>query len=287
VTPAARVADVDVDAILLVVTAACARLRWWYEQAVLPAARAKADASPVTAADEDAHRILVSGLTPLLAGPVISEEGVTGEAQACAQIAAAPLCAVVDPMDGTRDFLARTGQFVVLVALLEHGVPAFGCIGVPLARQLYWARTGAGAWRRAITDGGPSADVRLAPALRLAGPPRVLVSRQHHDGEAAAVTLAFPGAAVESVGSALKYARLAEGAADLTVRRTPTMTWDTAAAQCLLAEVGGCMVDADGQPLRYGRALVNPGFVAASPAFAASSQGLETARSLIAKGGQR
>ena len=220
----------------------------------------KADNSPVTAADLAAHAILADGLVDLLSGvPVVSEEGGPVD-ELLARVRAARRFWLVDPLDGTRDFLAHSGEFAVSVALVEDGRPSVGLVHAPASGDSFVAVLGHGAYR--LDEMGVVTQVhsrRLAAAAWLC-----LVSRQHQAGEADRVRRTWPLCAIQPLGSALKYARIAEGAADLTLRFTPTSLWDTAAADCLLTEAGGILAGFDGAPLSYaGESLTNPPFFAA------------------------
>jgi len=224
--------------------------------------RYKEDASPVTEADIRAQAILREGLADLTPGvPLLAEEGEAtpyGERKTWARW----WC--VDPLDGTRDFVARSGEFSVNVGLVEDGRPVLGLIHAPVDDVSYVGAPGRGAWRR---DGeGPWRPVRVAApeGRRL----RVFVSRQH----AGPRTLAWlEGLAntwdVEVLrrGSAMKICLVADGSAHLYPRLGPTSEWDTAAAEAILVGAGGALRRAgDGKPLAYNkRDLRNPAFYAA------------------------
>lgn len=221
----------------------------------------KTDASPVTEADLAAHRLIVAGLTRLSADvPVISEESFEGnEARAGALVSGRGGYWLVDPLDGTKEFLTQSGEFTVNIALMEHGRPVAGWVYLPPKGLLYKAISGSGAFK--VERGGTPVSITTRRFDVKA--PVVLVSRSHGRGEAAELAERMPKAVVKAVGSSYKYGLIAEGAADLSVRRTPTKLWDTAAADAVLTEAGGRILGWDGQPLDYARPdLTNPPFLA-------------------------
>lgn len=220
------------------------------------AVQGKADASPVTEADERAERCIVAALgqlTPKV--PIVAEEAAArGETtQPGARFW------LVDPLDGTREFVSRNGEFTVNVALIEAGEPVLGVVFEPVANRLYAGVVGQGAWlqdaagRRAIRSRQPSpAGVVLA------------CSRSHGDAAALANWLgARPVLQRLAVGSSLKFGLLAAGQADIYPRLGRTMEWDTAAGHAVLLAAGGQVLDLQGAPLRYGKpGFENPHFVA-------------------------
>jgi 3'(2'), 5'-bisphosphate nucleotidase len=223
----------------------------------------KADTSPVTAADLAAHHVIVGGLraaTPDI--PIISEEGV-GESEtltaARALVRSGKPYWLVDPLDGTRDFIARSGEFTVNIAYVVGGRPRLGCVFAPVRDELYVGVEHGAAY--VVEAGDRRRDLRTHAVV--AGNVRMLVSRQHQADEAQALRAAFPAGQITPAGSSLKYCLIARGDADLAARRTPTMLWDTAAAEAVLVAAGGHMRTLAGAELRYdGDALENPPFVA-------------------------
>jgi len=219
--------------------------------------RGKADASPVTQADERAEAFIVPALEALSPGvPVVAEEAVArGHTPQVGR-----RFWLVDPLDGTREFARRNGEFTVNVALIEDGVPVLGVVLAPALGQLFAGATGLGAF---VDDTG----VRRAIACRT--PPAegltVLASRSHGDAKALAAFLA--GRKVASLanrGSSLKLCHIAAGEADLYPRLGRTMEWDIAAGHAVLLAAGGQVRCLDGKALRYGKpGLENPHFVAA------------------------
>ncbi len=220
----------------------------------------KADGSPVTEADRQADAIIIealSRLTPHI--PVISEESVASHT-------ANPPASVywlVDPLDGTREFIVRNGEFTINIALIDQGVPVLGVVYAPALGHLYAGDIATGAWQQ---DNGTRRPItcRLAPAEGLT----VLVSRSHSDEARLQLFLAtylanYPVAHCIPVGSSLKLCMIAAGQADLYPRLGRTMEWDIAAGHAVLAAAGGQVLTLDGLPLTYGKpTLDNPDFVA-------------------------
>lgn len=218
----------------------------------------KADHSPVTSADMAAHLEILHGLralTPTI--PVISEEDLPTDAARIVQTA--KYCWLVDPLDGTRDFLSRSGDFTVNIALMEDAKPVMGCVYAPVTDDMYLAERGQGATREK-----GKAKIQLARTRHMNPEAFVaLVSNLHLTDENERLARIFPKAKVRRMGSSLKYVTIAAGEADVAVRLTPTSLWDTAAAQCVLEEAGGAMVTIQGQPLEYTHGgLENPSFMA-------------------------
>jgi 3'(2'), 5'-bisphosphate nucleotidase len=218
----------------------------------------KADASPLTAADLRSHRLIVSALAALTPGvPVLSEEAARPP---YAERACWARYWLVDPLDGTREFLSRNGEFTVNIALIEAHAPVLGVVHVPVSDTTYRGFPGEGAWRQ-VGD-APARPVRVA--ARAADPVRVVGSRSHR-GDSLEGFLARLGAhALREAGSSLKLCMIAEGAADVYPRLGPTSEWDTAAAHAVVVAAGGTVVQLDGEPLRYNTrdSLLNPSFVA-------------------------
>jgi 3'(2'), 5'-bisphosphate nucleotidase len=218
----------------------------------------KADDSPLTAADLRSHRLIASSLAALTPEvPVLSEEA---QRPRYAERSRWPQYWLVDPLDGTREFLARNGEFTVNIALIEAHEPVLGVVHVPVSDTTYRGIPGEGAWRQ--IGAAPAQAVRVA--AHAADPVRVVGSRSHR-GDSLAGFLARLGAhELKPVGSSLKFCMIAEGAADVYPRLGPTSEWDTAAAHAVVVGAGGAVVELDGQPLRYNtrEELVNPFFVA-------------------------
>lgn len=229
--------------------------------------REKADHSPLTEADEASHRSLAASLADLLPGlPLLSEEG----AQLPYAIRRAwPRFWLLDPLDGTKEFLRRNGEFSINIALIEGGRPVAACVQAPASGEAYVAARGEGAWR--LLPGGQGERLEAARFQPGQAGLRVIVSRSHL-GEAAQQYIArLDRPKLIPMGSALKFVEIAAGRADLYPRFGPTMEWDTAAPQLLVEEAGGQVLGHETrQPLAYGKEdLRNPDFIAQGRAGAA------------------
>lgn len=220
----------------------------------------KADASPLTEADLAAHALLLAGLEALSPRlPVLSEES---SADSVADRRSWPRFWLVDPLDGTKEFIARNGEFTVNVALIEGARATLGCVGVPARGDLYVGdieRGVAERWR----NGG-----RERLRTRAVGARLTAVASRRHGGERlggfiAALERDYGAIEVVNVGSALKLCLLAEGAADLYPRLGPTSEWDIAAADAVLQAAGGAIYTLAGTPLLYNKEdILNPEFLA-------------------------
>ncbi|WP_374383349.1 3'(2'),5'-bisphosphate nucleotidase CysQ [Thermomonas sp.] len=239
---------------------AAARILAVYDSAAFEdeaAIRQKDDRSPLTAADLASHRCIVDGLAELTPGlPVLSEESATVEIAARRGWQRFWL---VDPLDGTREFIKRNGEFTVNIALVEAGVAVFGVIQQPVTGALWYGVPGGGAFRR--TEGG---DLALRTRVPAARPLRVAASRSHRDARTQALLDALPAHETLACGSSLKFCRIAAGEIDLYPRFGPTSEWDTAAGQAILEAAGGAVLDPRGRPFRYNQreGLLNGDFVA-------------------------
>jgi 3'(2'), 5'-bisphosphate nucleotidase len=219
-----------------------------------PHVQYKLDHSPVTQADLVSHHILETGLARLEPPwPVLSEESVEvpfDERKSWRRFW------MIDPLDGTKEFLHRTGEFTVNIALIEGDRPILGVVYAPVIDKLYFAAHGAGSYRM---DGTVTTPIRVAPAA--GGNTRFVVSRRHAS-EQETLTQTKGGTSM-AMGSSLKFCLIAEGAADIYPRNGATMEWDTAAAQCILEEAGGSVTDLEGNTIRYNKhVLRNSAFVA-------------------------
>lgn len=216
-------------------------------------ARVKADQSPVTAADLASEELLRARLEALAPGvPVIAEES---EAAGRHAVPGASFF-LVDPLDGTREFVAENGEFTINVALVEDGVPTFGVIYAPAVQRLY-AGGPEGAFRADLHPGAAAERHLWRPLACRTAPDDGLVavaSRSHLDPETARLLAALPVLQTVSCGSALKFGLVAEGAADIYPRLSPVCEWDVAAGHALLRAAGGSVTRPDGTPLPYGRA---------------------------------
>ena len=223
------------------------------------AAREKADGSPLTEADARAETLITSALLELRPDiPVVAEEAAAGSLQA----APGRRFWLVDPLDGTREFIHRNGEFTVNVALIEDGEPVLGVILAPALGRLFLGAAGVGAF---LEEAGQRRRIhcRRPPAAGLT----VVASRSH--GDAAALDAFLAGrkvTALTNAGSSLKLCLIAAGEADLYPRLGRTMEWDTAAGHAVLAAAGGSVRTLAGEPLHYGKTgLENPHFVASGP----------------------
>jgi 3'(2'), 5'-bisphosphate nucleotidase len=221
----------------------------------------KADATPLTAADLAAHRLIVAALAELTPGtPVLSEEAAETP---FAERRTWERYWLVDPLDGTREFLSRNGEFTVNIALIEGHAPALGVVHVPVTGVSYFGAEGQGAWRQRAGQSPQS--IRVAE--RSAAPLRVAGSRSHRGASLDAFLGRVGGHELLEMGSSLKFCLVAEGAADVYPRLGPTCEWDTAAAHAVLSAAGGAVRDLDDAPLQYNTRpeLRNPFFVAYGP----------------------
>jgi 3'(2'), 5'-bisphosphate nucleotidase len=214
----------------------------------------KADGSPLTAADLASHETIIAGLQRIAPDiAIISEENKDHP-----PVAAGMPFWLVDPLDGTREFLNRNGEFTVNIALLRDAEPVLAVVHAPVLGTTYIGQHGVGAWR--IKDGEAPQPISVsAPQGEL----RVVASRSHSDEKTTALLQRLPPNEVVSAGSSLKFCMVAEGSADFYPRLGTTMEWDTAAAQCVLEAAGGRVVQCDGTPLRYNKSdRRNPHFFA-------------------------
>lgn len=239
-------------------------------EAILPFWRAgvavqnKADDSPVTAADLAAHQVIADGLRALAPQiPVLSEEDCNiplAERQGWQR------WWLVDPLDGTKEFIAGSEEFTVNIALVEDGEVVFGVVTMPTNGRAYFGGRDLGAWRAEADGQAEAIEVRNAPPVD--GRFTVVASRRHSSPEQEALLAGLSDAVGElelaNIGSSLKFCLLAEGSADCYPRLAPTSQWDTAAAQGVLEGAGGEVIDMDGQPFRYParESLLNPFFLA-------------------------
>ncbi|AWY42247.1 3'(2'),5'-bisphosphate nucleotidase [Pseudomonas putida] len=242
---------------------------------------AKADDSPVTAADLAAHHVIVAGLTALDPSiPVLSEEdaNIPQDVRAGWQ-----RWWLVDPLDGTKEFISGSEEFTVNIALIEQGRVVFGVVSMPTNGRFYVGGAGLGAWRGDKGTEPQPIQVRDVPPRGAAF--TVVASRRHSSPEQerllAGLSAGLGELELANIGSSLKFCLVAEGAADCYPRLAPTSQWDTAAAQGVLEGAGGDVLDLDGEPFSYpARESLLNGFFLALPAKAAWRETLlELARS--------
>lgn len=217
---------------------------------------AKPDDSPVTAADLRSDAAIREGLAAAFPGVYILSEESTSQGPRDHET-----FFLVDPLDGTKEFIAHNGEFTVNIALVHRGAPVAGVVFAPALGELWFAAQGLGAWKREA--GTPR---RLRVAAHAPGTPLRVMGSRSHAGPALAgwlSRLTCPHVFV-AAGSSLKFCRIAQGDADIYPRMGPTCQWDTAAGQAVLQEAGGAVLDASGRPLLYGldRPVVNGDFVA-------------------------
>lgn len=231
-------------------------------------ARSKGDDSPVTEADLAADRIIVAGLEAAYPGvPVITEERAASHA-----LAGDGPHFLVDPLDGTKEFVNRKGEFTVNIALIENAAPVAGVVYAPAAGRLFRTAPGGGA----VEETGPFSPgtegvVRAVAAAEAdAAAVRAVASKSHRDAETDAYLGLYAVSALKSAGSSLKFCLVAAGEADLYPRFGRTMEWDTAAGQAVLVAAGGRVLALPGMtPLAYGKpGRDNPGFIAAGRGLA-------------------
>ena len=223
----------------------------------------KDDRSPLTAADLAAHHIIIEGLAALTPDiPVLSEESAGISWSARSRWSRYWL---VDPLDGTREFVKRNGEFTVNIALIEEHRPVLGVVQTPVGGELAAAWRGGGAWIEK-----PGEKARRVTTRRRASPLVVAGSRSHASAHETEILARLGHCAKMPLGSSLKFLRIASAEADLYLRLGPTSEWDTAAGQCVLEEAGGLVLDMQGEPLRYNtrETLLNPDFVAIGDADA-------------------
>jgi 3'(2'), 5'-bisphosphate nucleotidase len=230
----------------------------------------KQDGSPVTEADLAADRIIGEGLARLAPEvPAISEERM--------HLATPPYRGsffLIDPLDGTKEYVAGRNEFTVNLALVADGAPLLGIIGAPALGLIWRGLVGLGAERLTVTrcSGGPAEPIRTRPIPPPGAPWVAAVSRSHGDSRTEAFIDGRPGAIRLKLGSAVKFGRLAEGAADIYPRLAPTCEWDIAAGHAIVTAAGGKVTDGRGASLRFGEGrkdFIVPDFIAWGDAAAA------------------
>jgi 3'(2'), 5'-bisphosphate nucleotidase len=219
----------------------------------------KGDGSPVTEADLAADRIIAEGLARIIPEvPALSEERV--------HLAKPPFVGsffLIDPLDGTKEFVAGRDEFTVNLALAVNGTPLLGIIGAPALGLIWRGLVGRGAER--LAPGCSAEPIHTRPIPKRGEPWIVAVSRSHGDARSEAFIDARPGAVRQKLGSAVKFGRVAEGAADIYPRLAPTSEWDIAAGHAIVTAAGGKVTDGSGGPLRFGagaKDFIVPEFIA-------------------------
>lgn len=219
--------------------------------------RSKDDRSPVTAADEAAEHLITAALlllTPRL--PVVAEESVAKGV--IPDVGRGPFW-LVDPLDGTKEFVSRNGEFTVNIGLVENGKPTLGVVYAPAVKRLFWCE-GQG---QAFAEQSGAAAKPIAARKPAADGMVVVASRSHRDPETDSYLDTVNVKSITSAGSSLKFCLMAAGEADLYPRFGPTNEWDTAAGHAILAAAGGRVVTREGVDLGYAKPKFrNPGFIA-------------------------
>ena len=221
----------------------------------------KDDLSPLTKADLASNVHIVAGLKVLAADiPIITEEAGLPDFEERGQWDRYWL---IDPLDGTKEFVNRNGEFTVNIALIDKHVPVLGVVHVPVQQTTYIGCEGSGAQLR-----GPGEEPRrIAVALESGSPVRVVGSRSHRGDSLNSFLENLGDFEMHPMGSSLKFCRIAEGAADVYPRLGPTSEWDTAAAQAVVEQAGGQVIELDGKPLSYNKKanILNPHFLVIGP----------------------
>lgn len=219
----------------------------------------KADNSPLTIADKTANDIICKGLEGLdFSFPIISEEN---KEIAYAKRKDYAYCWLVDPLDGTKEFIKRNGEFTVNIALIKEQKVVFGVVYAPVLNEMYWAAYGQGAY---LVKDGDTKRLSVAKFSKTDKQLNLVCSRSHLNEATQAFVDQFDAPNLVSKGSSLKFLILAKGEAHIYPRLAPTMEWDTGAAQIVLEEAGGKIIQAaTNQPLTYNKEnLLNPFFIA-------------------------
>ncbi len=223
--------------------------------------QAKEDDSPLTQADMASHRVIDKGLKDLTPDiPVISEESGLPDFDERGQWETYWL---IDPLDGTKEFVNRNGEFTVNIALIQENRPVLGVVHVPVTNKTYTGCEGAGAAVR--NDGGEPQPIEVAS--KTSDPVRVVGSRSHRGASLDAFLEQLGPVEMLAMGSSLKFCIVAEGKADIYPRLGLTSEWDTAAAQAVVEQAGGAVVELDGSPLAYNAKadILNPHFLVRGP----------------------
>lgn len=221
--------------------------------------RVKSDNSPLTEADIQSHQCIVNGLNALnLNIPIVSEEDEASHKQ----LQTSERFWLLDPLDGTKEFIARSHEFTVNIALVENGQAILGVVYAPALDLLYWGSANFGAW---LQHNGTTKQLKLNAANQPAGKLRVVASKNHLNEETKSFIEKLGETTLVQFGSSLKICKIAEGEADIYPRLGPTCVWDTAAAHAVLSAAGGLIVDENLKPLSYQSAeVLNPHFIATS-----------------------
>lgn len=214
----------------------------------------KKDASPVSAADIEAHQHITSSLAKLTNYPIVSEE----DADSTKIRNNHSWFWLIDPLDGTKEFLNKNGEFTVNIALVGNGQSNFGIVYAPAIDLMYWGGASMGAHR---CHDGLTEEITVSSQGESSC--RVVASKSHLNTETQEFIAKLGDVSLVQSGSSLKFCRIAEGTADIYPRLAPTCEWDTAAAQAILEAAGGFVLDLNNKPLGYGKSdVINPSFIA-------------------------
>ncbi|WNG36161.1 3'(2'),5'-bisphosphate nucleotidase CysQ [Archangium violaceum] len=217
----------------------------------------KSDDSPLTAADKASHTLILEALQRLTPGvPVLSEESSETE---ISERRKWDTFWLVDPLDGTKEFIKGTGEFTVNIALISGTEPVLGVVHVPVSGVTYWGSKGGGAFMAQADQAPVAIHTRPADMNRLV----IVASKDHAGPRVEAMLKRLTTASTANMGSSLKFCLIAEGRADFYPRLQPTCEWDTGAAQCVLEAAGGAVTDLEGRRFVYNKEqLTNPSFLA-------------------------
>lgn len=220
----------------------------------------KTDSSPLTKADSSSHKVIVEGLAEICSAPILSEEG---ERIDYTTRSGWQRYWLIDPLDGTKEFIKRNGEFTINIALIEKGMPKLGVVYAPAKDLMYYGVHGGRAYK--MTNGGlTSVEIHPSTPPKASARWRIVGSRSHESIGFKAFVAKFSCFETVTLGSSLKLCLVADGSADVYPRLGPTCEWDTAAAQAVVEAAGGMVVDAETlQPLRYNQkeSLLNPSFI--------------------------
>lgn len=216
------------------------------------------DSSPVTKADEISNTIIRNALACVFSYPILSEESLDDLSRLDAS------CVwILDPLDGTKEFIAKRDEFTINLALVENGVPIFGVISIPSQNRIYYATQHQGAYLLCDDTHTP---IHVGDSHDLNKNIKFAVSRSHRDPWVSHVMKEMQGCEFIPSGSAMKYCAIADGRMDASIRKTPLYEWDIAAADCILTEAGGLITNLSGERFRYNQrnSLITTGIVASS-----------------------
>ena len=216
----------------------------------------KDDNSPLTIADKKSHQIIEKGLTDLFPNiPILSEEGISINFSERSQWGKYWL---IDPLDGTKEFIKKNGEFTVNIALIENKKSIFGSVYAPNIKELFWAHKGKGAWKEKNKEKPQKLSTSKSKSKK-----RIVISRSHPNNLVQSFISQFKDYELIRMGSSLKLCIIAEGKADIYPRLGPTSEWDIAAAQCVVEEAGGKVLEYEKEkPLMYNKKnILNPFFI--------------------------